>query len=78
MSKSEALTPVVLNQTISAADMEYSIELPIGTKHFTIRSSEELRFAFAADIVANATPPYLTLKSGDSYSSPEKTSWSGS
>lgn len=77
---SEALTPVIFNLTLTDADTEYSQALPKGTKHlaFQCRTAFDVIFSFEAGAVDTATPPgpYATVKSGDSYSSPEKAGFS--
>lgn len=65
-----------LNQTCTVADTEYEIALPAGCQHFSIqcRTAFDVRFAFVTGKVATPTAPYLTLKSGQTYTSPEKMS----
>ena len=67
-------TPV--NQTCTLADTEYSITLPAGCQHFSIqcRTAFAFRIAFVAGKVAAPTAPYITIKSGSSYTTPEKLS----
>ena len=74
MSRSEVLTPVVLNVTLTSADTEYSQALPIGTKYFSMqcRTAFDVRYAFLTGRVATPTAPYATVKVGDAYNSPEK------
>lgn len=63
-----------LNTTLVTADTEYPITLPAGCQHFSFqcRSGAEVRFAFATGKVAASTAPFLTLKAGQTYTSPEK------
>jgi len=78
MSQSEALTPVLFNTTLTDADTEYSQALPVGTKHFSFqcRTAFDVRFSFEDGKVATPTAPYATVKSGDSFSAPEKVGFS--
>lgn len=79
MTHSEALTPTELNQTLTDADTEYSVTIPPGTKYFSLqcRTAFDCRFSWTTGKVATPTAPYSSVKSGGSYSSPEKLSWSG-
>ncbi len=67
-------TPI--NLTLTDANFEYSAALPGGCQHFSFqcRTAFDIRFAFVTGKVATPTAPYLTLKSGGSFSSPEKLS----
>lgn len=78
-STSEPLTATEQVVTLASADTEFSITLPVGTKYFSIqcRTAVACRFSFTTGKVATPTDPYSTLKSGQSYSSPEKFSSSG-
>lgn len=80
MSQSEALVPFILNKTLTDADTEYELTVPIGTKHFSTqcRTSAAVRFAFETGKVATPTAPYATIKADGSYTSPEKLGWSWS
>lgn len=71
---SEILTPVVTNLTLAVADTQYSIAVPAGCKYFTFqcRTAVDIRFAFVTGKVAAPTAPWMTLKSGQAYNSPEK------
>ncbi len=71
---SEPLEATTLNVTLTAADTEYNVQLPLGTKHFSIqnRSAVVTRFAFETGHVATPTAPYTSIKSGGAYNSPEK------
>jgi hypothetical protein len=73
-SSSEPITPTIQVVTLTDADTEYSLTLPVGTKHWSLqcRAAVDTRFAFVTALVATPTDPYMTLKSGVSYSSPEK------
>jgi hypothetical protein len=73
-SSSEPVVATSRNVTLVAADTEYSVELPLGCKYFSLqcRTAVDARFAFESGRVATPTPPYITLKSGQSYSPPEK------
>lgn len=73
----EVITPgTALNQTCTVADTEYPIALPDGCQHFSIqcRTNDTVRFAFVTGKVAGPSAPYLTLKPGQTYTSPEKMS----
>lgn len=74
MSASEKLYPEVQNKTLTDANTEYEIDISLGTKFLTFqcRTSFDVRFAFIIGKVATPTAPYMTLKSGMSYSVPEK------
>lgn len=76
MASSEALSPTVLNLTLTSANTEYSIAIPGGCKHFSFqcRTAFDIRFAFVTGKVAGPTAPYATVKSGGAYTSPEKLS----
>lgn len=67
-------TPI--NLTLTLADTEYNAALPAGCQHFSFqcRTAFDIRFAFVTAKVATPTAPYLSLKSGGSFSSPEKLS----
>lgn len=49
---------------LTAANTEYSLELPEGTKHLTIQAQDAtaVRIAFETGKVAGSTAPYYTLK----------------
>ena len=68
------LTPTIVNLTLTDADSQYSTELPAKAKHFSFqcRTAVDVRFAFETGKVATPTAPYATLKSGASFSAPEK------
>lgn len=80
MSASEALKPVAFNTTLTTPDDEYTVTLPVGTKHFSCqcRTSFPVRMAFKTGLANGASPtgPYATIKAGASYTSPEKVGWS--
>ena len=71
---SEALQQDVINVTLTNADTEYSFVLPPGTKYYSMqcRTAFAVRHAVVSGLVAGPTAPYVTLKSGDWYNSPEK------
>ncbi len=71
---SEVLTPAVSNLTLTVADTEYSVALPAGCKYFTFqcRTAADIRFAFVTGKVAAPAAPWMTLKSGQTFNSPEK------
>lgn len=74
---SEVIHPgTPINLTLTSADTEYSTSLPAGCAHFSFqcRTAFDVRFAFVTGKVAGSTAPYLTLKSGNAFSSPEKLS----
>jgi len=74
MPLSEALTPVVINTTMTSADTEYEIALPAGTRHFELwcHDGTAMRFAFVTGKVATPTTPWATILANKSYRSPEK------
>lgn len=71
---SEPLTPTVYNVTTPAANTPISQALPANCKYFTIqaRTDVAIRWAFVSGKVDAPTAPYLTLKAGQAYNSPEK------
>lgn len=71
---SEILSPTVSNLTLVAADTEYSVALPASCKYFQFqcRTAVDIRFQFVTGKVAVPTAPWMTLKSGQAYNSPEK------
>lgn len=73
MSRRSATAPVCTNKTLTNANTEYSHVLDAACKYFTIkcRTAFDVRFAFVTGKVAASTAPYMTLKSGESYSTPE-------
>lgn len=73
MSRRSAITPVVTAKTLTNANTEYSHALDSVCKYFSIqcRSAFDVRFAFATGKVAGSTDPYMTLKAGQTYSTPE-------
>lgn len=66
-------TPTPYNVTCTLADTEYSQALPTNTRlfEFQARTEATLRYAFATGKVAASTAPFLTLKAGDYYCSPD-------
>lgn len=66
-----AATPTIYNVTLTAANTEYSQALPANCRgfEFQARTAFDIRFAFVTGKVAAPTAPYMTLKSGSSYSS---------
>jgi len=78
MTQSEALKPVVVEVELTDANTEYEAELPTNVKHFSIQAigSNPIRFALEEGKVASSVAPFMTLKADDSYTSPEKVSWS--
>lgn len=77
--RSAAKSPVCTAKTLSNANAEYSHLLDADTKYFTIqcRTAYDCRFAFVTGKVAASTDPFMTLKSGVSYSAPENWENSG-
>ena len=71
---SEMMTPSVTNLTLTTTNTEYSVVLKESTRFFTfqMRTAVDVRYAFVTGKVAGSTAPYMTLKSGGVYSSPEK------
>ena len=71
---SELLKPKITVIDITVLDTEYSHNFLGSTRQFSfqLRTSDNVRFAFVADLVATSTDPYATLKAGQAYSSPEK------
>ena len=74
MGPSEIITPTPYNLTLTSANTEYSQALPAGCKYFSVqnRSDNDLRLAFVTGKVAAPTAPYVTIKDGSAYNSPEK------
>jgi len=66
-------TPTVYNVTCTNADTEYSQALPVNCRKFELQARTEaiLRFAFVTGKVATPVAPWLTLKAGDYYYSPD-------
>lgn len=66
-------TPTAYNLTLTDANTEYSQALPANCRGFEFQARTEalLRFAFVTGKVATPTAPWLTLKAGDAYSSPQ-------
>lgn len=63
-------TPQVFNVVMAAADTQYSIDLPAGTKGLEISVQEgdaAFRFAFEDGKVAGKVAPYLAVPAGGSY-----------
>lgn len=72
----QVIFPAVQNLTLTVADTQYSLTLPAGCQHFSFqcRTAADIRFAWVTGKVATPTAPWITLKSGSSFSSPEKLS----
>lgn len=66
-------TPAIYNVTLTLADTEYSQALPANCRFFEFQCLTEfdVRFAFETGKVAAPTAPYMTLKSGGYYFSPQ-------
>jgi hypothetical protein len=66
-------TPTVYNLTLTNANTEYSQAMPANCRgfEFLCRTAFDCRFAFVTGKVATPTAPYMTLKSGYVYSSPD-------
>ena len=66
-------TPTIYNVTLTDADTQYSQALPSNARFFEFQclTAFDVRFAFETGKVATPTTPYLTLKSGGYYYSPE-------
>lgn len=60
--------PLIVNLTLSSANVEYSTTLT-GAKKFTIqcRTNYAVRFAYVTGKVATPTAPYITIKAGSVY-----------
>lgn len=71
--------PTVYVLSLVTANTEYSQALPDNTRVFTVqlREAHDTRLAFATGKVAGSTDPFLTLKSGQAFNSPEKLASSG-
>jgi hypothetical protein len=54
----------IANVTCTSADTEYSVEMPLNTRSFSIqcRTGYDVRFAFVTGKVATPTAPYATVK----------------
>lgn len=72
----QVIFPAIQNLTLTLADTEYYLDLPAGCQHFSFQCSTaaDIRFAWVTGKVAGPTAPWATLKSGSSFSSPEKLS----
>lgn len=72
-AESPITTPTVYNVTCTVADTQYSQALPANCRKFELQARTEaiLRFAFVTGKVATPTAPWLTLKAGDYYYSPD-------
>lgn len=70
MSAVVSSAPVIYKVAMASDDTEYSQLLPNGTKHFEIQAREDfdVRVAFTDGVVASGSD-YITIKSGDAYSS---------
>lgn len=70
----EVLIPFILNKTLTNADTEYTVELPINCKSFSFqaRDGATFRYAWVADKVATPTAPYMTNQQGAALGSPQK------
>lgn len=66
-------TPTMYNKTLTSADTQYSQALPSNVRFFEFQclSNFDIRFAFETGKVATPTSPYMTLKAGAYYYSPE-------
>lgn len=66
-------TPTVYNVNLAVADTEYSQAMPTNCRYFEFqcRTAFDVRFAFVTGKVAAPTAPYMTLKSGGYYYSPQ-------
>ena len=66
-------SPTVFNVTCTLANTEYSQIMPTNCRFFEFQARTEaiLRFAFVSGKVAAPTAPYMTLKAGDYYYSPQ-------
>lgn len=66
-------TPTLYNTTLTNVNTEYSQALPSGCRGFDMqcRTAKDVRFAFVTGKVAGPTAPYMTMKSGGAYSSPQ-------
>ena len=66
-------TPTVYIATLTTATTEYTQALPTNCRMFEFQCQSEntVRFAFTTGKVAIPTSPYMTLKAGDFYSSPQ-------
>jgi hypothetical protein len=66
-------TPTAYNLTLTNADTEYHQDLSAHCRgfEFQCRTETTIRFAFVTDVVHDSASPYMTLKAGDWYSSPD-------
>lgn len=58
-----AVTPNILNVTMTSANTEYEIALPAGTKRLQVATADgtAFRLAFETGKVATPTAPYFTV-----------------
>lgn len=66
-------SPTIYNVTLTVANTEYSQAMPYYCRgfEFQCRTEHDIRFAFQTGYVATPTAPYMTLKAGDYYYSPD-------
>lgn len=66
-------TPTLQNVTMTNADTEYYADIPAGTFRFSLqtRDGTAFRIAFVTEKVATPTEPYLTIREGGAYNSPD-------
>ena len=67
------VAPAMYNIILTTADTEYNQALPANCRFFEFQclTSFDIRFAFVTDKVATPASPYMTLKSGSYYYSPQ-------
>lgn len=65
--------PTIQNVTMTLADTEYYADIPAGTFRFSLqtRDGTAFRIAFATGKVATPTEPYITIREGGAYNSPD-------
>lgn len=68
------LCPYVINTTLTSANTEYGIVLPLNTAFVTLQSRDgtELRHAWETGKVAASTAPFATIRASGAFSSPQK------
>lgn len=66
-------TPTVSNVPLTLANTEYSHAFGTNTRYWSMqcRTAFDVRYAFATGKVAGPTAPYMTMKSGGAYNTPE-------
>ena len=68
------LASVIDSLTLTNADQEYTYTLPANCAGYSLqcRTGVDIRIGTVTGKVAGPTDPYLTLKAGEAYNSPER------